>query len=63
VKNHINRFVLKITFIRIYIYNFLIKIFIEKRNKSCVFGDRWLSRRLRLWNRREYIKFEIRQTT
>jgi hypothetical protein len=36
VKNHINRFVLKITFIRIYIYNFSIKIFIEKRSQSYV---------------------------
>jgi hypothetical protein len=30
-----NRFVLKITFVRIYIYNFLINIFIEKRSQSC----------------------------
>jgi hypothetical protein len=35
VKNHINRFVLKITFIRIYIDNFSIKIFIEKISQSC----------------------------
>jgi hypothetical protein len=31
MKNHVNRFVLKITFIKIYIYNFPIKIFIENR--------------------------------
>jgi hypothetical protein len=38
VKNHINRFVLKITFIKIYIYNFPIKTFIKK--VKLYFGNR-----------------------
>ena len=31
-----NRFVLKNTFIKVYIYHFSINIFIEKRSQSCV---------------------------
>ncbi len=35
-KNYINRFVLKNTFIKVYIYHFLINIFIETRSQSCI---------------------------
>ena len=35
-----NRFVLKNTFIKVYIYYFSINIFIETRSQNCVFGDR-----------------------
>ncbi len=31
-----NRFVLKNTFIKVYIYHFLINIFIETRSQNCV---------------------------
>ena len=31
-----NRFVLKNTFIKVYIYHFLINIFIETRSQSCI---------------------------
>ncbi len=36
VKNYMNRFVLKDTFVKVYIYHFSINIFIEIRRKSCV---------------------------
>jgi hypothetical protein len=36
VKNHINRFVLKNIFIKVYIYNFSMNILIEKRGRNCV---------------------------
>jgi hypothetical protein len=39
-ENHINRFVLKITFIRIYLYNFTINIFYIKEKSKLYFGDR-----------------------
>jgi hypothetical protein len=38
-ENHINRLVLKIIFIKIYIYSFSVNIFIKKEVKEC-FGDR-----------------------
>jgi hypothetical protein len=39
VKKHINRFVFKITFIRIYIYNLSNKYFYRKVKSKLCFGD------------------------
>ncbi len=39
-KNYMNRFVLKNTFIKVYIYHFSINIFIETRKSKLRFGDR-----------------------
>ncbi len=39
-----NRFVLKNTFIKVYIYNFSINIFIETRSQSCIWETVSLSK-------------------
>jgi hypothetical protein len=49
---YINRFVLKISFIRIYIYNFKIKIFIKREVKVVLWWPCRCTKRLLIWNRR-----------
>jgi hypothetical protein len=57
-KNHINRFVLKISFTKIYIYNFPVNIFIKKEVKVVLWWLCYYLKRLLIWNQREYIRTE-----
>jgi hypothetical protein len=55
-ENHINRLVLKIIFIKIYIYSFSVNIFIKKEVKRVFWRPCRCPKRFLLPNQREYVK-------